>query len=315
MVSKQQQLNIHLCPCDKIKQRFTLISTSHSNSICHAIEQKEFCAVLASTKLLQADSPKQDARWVNFYSKFEVMERLDADSPWQRRYKMAECQIALIFLAQGHASTKARAICELYAPDQWISPSPAGINKENLKLQLISDGSQADTLSNIQLSTEQLKCIVSIFVNLSLILLPLFATEDCPPDARANYNGILMMWTRRTPAVINHYLSLFNVDNGPIDMLFFIDKCQKLDIFNVLKIRDFANKTAVLQNANPRINGESLIDRDLFEGRISQDEINEGPPQDLSFVRGEIADAVLYKVDLSANKGKLTLVQKESRSD
>lgn len=157
---------------------------------------------------------------------------------------------------------------------------------------------------------------MSIFVNVTLILLPLFAA-DFPHDdpMRVNFYKILMDWTRRTPAVINHYLSLFNGDSGPINMLFFIDKCQKLDIFNVLKIREVANKTAVLLNANPDINGESLVGRDLFEGRLSQDEINDGPPQDLSFVQSEIADAVLYKVVKSANKGKLTIMQKESRSE
>lgn len=155
-------------------------------------------------------------------------------------------------------------------------------------------------------------------MNVSLILLPLFAAED-PIELdsiKAGCYKILREWTRRAPAVINHYLSLLNVDSGgPINMLFFIDKCQKLDIFNVLKIREVANQTAILQNANPNINAESMIGRDLFEGRFSQDKINDGPPQDLSFVDGEFADTVLYKVVESTNKGKLTLAQKESRSE
>jgi hypothetical protein len=83
---------------------------------------------------------------------------------------------------------------------------------------------------------------------------------------------MLMEWTKRSQAVIDHYLKAFE-SGGPISMLRFIECCQKQEIFNVLKIREVAKQTAVLSNANAHLNAESLADRDLFQGRLSEVEV------------------------------------------
>ncbi len=71
-------------------------------------------------------------------------------------------------------------------------------------------------MTNSKLSKEQLKCIISIFVNISLTLLPLYAS-DYPPSDRRNYYKLLMQWTKRAPAVIEHFLFEFKL-GGPISM-------------------------------------------------------------------------------------------------
>ena len=63
----------------------------------------------------------------------------------------------------------------------------------------------------------------------------------------------------------------------------------------MLRIREVAKRTAVLSNSNPSIN-DSLADRDLFAGRLSQEELNNDIEDDLASVPPEFADAVLYKV-------------------
>lgn len=60
-----------------------------------------------------------------------VMEKQDSNRVWRKRYSLIETQIALIFLAQGTNDTKARAICELFSSNQFVNPSPIGINKNN----------------------------------------------------------------------------------------------------------------------------------------------------------------------------------------
>ena len=47
------------------------------------------------------------------------------------------------------------------------------------------------------LSKEQLKCIISIFVNVALVLLPMYAS-DYPPKDRRNYYRLLVQWTKRS---------------------------------------------------------------------------------------------------------------------
>lgn len=71
MVKRQQELNIHLIPCQKIRDRFQMVTKSHLDQ---NLTQVEFCAVLANCKLLKADYPRTDQRWKRFYSKFVVTE-------------------------------------------------------------------------------------------------------------------------------------------------------------------------------------------------------------------------------------------------
>ena len=124
------------------------------------------------------------------------------------------------------------------------------------------------------LGRDQLKCILSIFVNLALVLLPLYAS-DYPFTDKKNYNRLLVQWTKRSQSVIDHYISMFKggeelaAATGRISMRQFIDSCKKHDIFNVLQIRDAAKHTQILENANPNINRESLLSTDLFGGRLS----------------------------------------------
>ena len=55
------------------------------------------------------------------------------------------------------------------------------------------------------MSKEQLRCILSIFVNISLTLLPLYAS-DFPLQDRRKYYKLLMQWTRRSPKVVEQFL-------------------------------------------------------------------------------------------------------------
>ena len=82
-----------------------------------------------------------------------------------------------------------------------------------------------------------------------------------------------------------------------ITMKQFIDACQAQDIFNVMLIRDVAKAKVVIEDANPYINRESVLSRDLFGGRLSEQEINGGGvEEDLTDAPHIFSDAVLYKV-------------------
>ena len=85
MIKKQQSLNIHLIPCQKLKSRFQFVGSDSTNQ---TIDQTEFCAILASCKLLKADFPDKDERWERFYSKFIVMDQEDPSRPWRKRYSL-----------------------------------------------------------------------------------------------------------------------------------------------------------------------------------------------------------------------------------
>ena len=122
MIKKQQGLNIHLIPCDKFRQRFQLVCSS---SLKQDVDDREFCAILAACKLLKADFSKKDERWMRFYSKFVVMDQGSQEGEWRKRYSLVPTQIALIFLAQGTSDIKARAICDLFDSNDFLSPSPA----------------------------------------------------------------------------------------------------------------------------------------------------------------------------------------------
>ena len=52
-------------------------------------------------------------------------------------------------------------------------------------------------LKEIVLSSEQLKCILTIFVNVSLILLPLYAS-DYPSIDKRQYFKLLVQWAKRS---------------------------------------------------------------------------------------------------------------------
>ena len=56
-----------------------------------------------------------------------------------------------------------------------------------------------------------------------------------------------------------------------------------LELFNVLHIRELAKmKTASIVDANSHINRDSTLSKDLFGGRLSAQELNEGVEDDLA---------------------------------
>ena len=70
MVKKQESLNLHLIPCAKLKQRIESCLENTDTDI----SQAEFCAILAECKLLKADFPRTDTRWMKFYARFLVRD-------------------------------------------------------------------------------------------------------------------------------------------------------------------------------------------------------------------------------------------------
>ena len=64
-----------------------------------------------------------------------------------------------------------------------------------------------------------------------------------------------------------------------------------------MQIREVAKITNVIEDSNPHINSESAISKDLFGGRLSQEELNGGGvEEDLTDLPSIFSDAVLYKV-------------------
>lgn len=94
--------------------------------------------------------------------------------------------------------------------------------------------SQEDKLVHLRFSKEYLKSILSIFVNISLTLLPIFAS-DFPSEDRHQFYLFLMKWFKIAPKVVDHYIDLFG--GAPITMRDFISKCEEHKIFDVLSIR------------------------------------------------------------------------------
>ena len=193
MIKKQQTLNIHFIPCEKLKLRFERAFSMNSNK---DLTKKEFSDLLASQKLLRDDRPMQDERWVEFYSKFVVIDEnakrtskseMDLDA----KYALIPTIIALIFLAQGNAQHKAKAIGELFAQHSFYQPGIKNVNKLHLDPTLESH--LADTF----ITQQQLRCIVSIFVNLALVLLPLYAI-DYPNDDKSAYLKLIIQWSNRS---------------------------------------------------------------------------------------------------------------------
>ena len=101
MVKKQETLNLHLIPCAKLKQRFEQLCESNFDM---ELTQTEFCAMLVNCKLLKADFPRQDDRWLKFYSKMTVIDETQVGVASTRgRYELVPAMIALIALSQGTA--------------------------------------------------------------------------------------------------------------------------------------------------------------------------------------------------------------------
>ena len=71
MIKRQQTLNIHFIPSEKLRCRFERAMARNSNQ---DLTQKEFSRLLASQKLLKDDYPMTDERWIQFYSKFVVVD-------------------------------------------------------------------------------------------------------------------------------------------------------------------------------------------------------------------------------------------------
>lgn len=144
------------------------------------INSVEFSSVLAACRLLKADFPTKDERWSRFYSKFIVIdhtdERYEEEGPQHKRYSLLPTQIALFFLAQGTPEEKAQAICNLFR-DASDRAKDKKLTEEELR----------QVYSEIWLSTDQLKCIVSIFVNIALVLLPMYASDYPLKDRRQYY--------------------------------------------------------------------------------------------------------------------------------
>jgi len=87
------------------------------------ISQNDFCALLVNCKLLQADFPKLDDRWINFYSRLTVVDGSEVGIDAKRgRYELIAGLIALITLSQGSTDVKAKAICELFSGRKLLNP-------------------------------------------------------------------------------------------------------------------------------------------------------------------------------------------------
>eukprot|EP00353_Schmidingerella_taraikaensis_P007397 CAMPEP_0185592494 /NCGR_PEP_ID=MMETSP0434-20130131/68102_1 /TAXON_ID=626734 ORGANISM="Favella taraikaensis, Strain Fe Narragansett Bay" /NCGR_SAMPLE_ID=MMETSP0434 /ASSEMBLY_ACC=CAM_ASM_000379 /LENGTH=81 /DNA_ID=CAMNT_0028218329 /DNA_START=778 /DNA_END=1023 /DNA_ORIENTATION=+ len=77
----------------------------------------------------------------------------------------------------------------------------------------------------------------------------------------------------------------------------FIEGSAQYDVFNVLAIREVAKRTAVITDTNVnQVKDSQQSDRELFGGRLSQDELNDDLEEDLTDVPSIFAEAVLYKV-------------------
>ena len=91
--------------------------------------------MLVSLKLLKADFPRTDSRWLNFYSKFVVSDDSEVGPAAKNgRFELTPALIALISLSQGTNDVKAKAICELFSGKRFLKPAPIGIKATNQSL-------------------------------------------------------------------------------------------------------------------------------------------------------------------------------------
>ena len=78
----------------------------------------------------------------------------------------------------------------------------------------------------------QLRQIISIFVNISLKLLPVYAS-DFPPQDKRTYFKFIVQWARRSQAVIDHFICKFknneNAANSKSRISFrrFVEACKE----------------------------------------------------------------------------------------
>ena len=77
MMKKQETLNLHLVTTSKLKQRFEQLC---DDDLDQEVSRNELCSMLVNCKLLKADFPKRDERWVKFYRKLQVIDEADLGS-------------------------------------------------------------------------------------------------------------------------------------------------------------------------------------------------------------------------------------------
>ena len=177
MLKKQETLHLHLNPCEKLKARSD--KAIRNGRLDQVISESEFQALLVNLKLLQADAPSQDDRWLRFYSKLQVVDETSAQGVW---YDLTPIMIALFALSQGTNGTKAKAICELFTIKKLLKPADKGIRaKRNAAarddVSTESRPSLDEFIRKAHLRKDQLRMILSILVNLSFYLLPMFASD------------------------------------------------------------------------------------------------------------------------------------------
>lgn len=120
------------------------------------------------------------------------------------KYQLTPTLIALIMLTQGSPDIKAKAICELFCGQRLLKPAPLGIRASQMNKAKIASTSAGDAprdsidtqaRSNV-LTKEQLTSIVQIIVNVSLTLLPLYAS-DFPSEDKRSFVKTLIQWFQR----------------------------------------------------------------------------------------------------------------------
>lgn len=210
------------------------------------ITQQEFCASLAKLKLLNDDYPQDDERWIRFYAKFVVTDG-KSDEP---RFSLLHALIALYFLCQSPPDIKAKAVCDLFTDynvfEEDQSSNIFGLQTSQRKLDY------EKRLTDTFLSREQLHCIVSTFVNVSLALLPLYAS-DFPSADKGNFLRLLVDWNKRRERVVQQFVTEFTGLSkelnplGRVTVREFIEKAQRVDIFEVLMIRQVAKNTLLAE--------------------------------------------------------------------
>jgi hypothetical protein len=163
---------------------------------------------------------------MRFYSKFVVTDAKADD----QLFSLLHALVALLFLCQGTTELKAKAICDLYSDLEAIREGPKPQN---------------ESLSETYLDIEQVSSIVSTIANVSLILLPLYAS-DFPSGDKRHYFKLLVDWHHRCPLVIEHLVNELIEDKTQLSATEFIAKAQKLDMFEVLMLREVAKNTEMV---------------------------------------------------------------------
>lgn len=206
---------------------------------------------------------------MRFYSKFMVVDHKSSEP----RFSLIHALIALIFLCQSPADQKARTICDLFTGyNIFQEDSGQGIfGLQRTQTQL----AQEKRLQETFLSREQLNCIVQTFVNVSLILLPLYASDFPSSDKRA-YFRLLVEWHKRSPRVAESLLTEFTGFSKALNPLGhcsiqdFIDKSRRADIFEIMMIRQMAKNTLM-----DEISSDATLERKSAMGAVSYKQAEE----------------------------------------